>query len=413
MKVLRTASMLLCLSALFVVLNGVWAQEATPEATPPAQAVPNSVEGNVLVTEMRPFSDALLNQLTLPDGFEITVFAQELGNARMIAVTENGTIFVSRPATNDVIALFDQNADGLSDVESFRVVASDIPFAHGLTIDGNQLYIAGEKQVMSAEILDDGSLGGMQVIADGLPDGDQHGRRTMALGADNALYIDLGSSCNACLESNPENATITRIPLDGSERSIFAEGLRNTLGFDFHPDTGALWGMDHGTDWRGDDQPPEELNLIEQGNNYGWPFCYGSQQVDVYIPYNLEAIRGITNEEFCASTTAPALEYQAHSAPISFKFYTGSQFPPEYANDAFVTMRGSWNRFPATGYKVVHVNFENGQPTEITDFVSGFLIEDGAAHFARLAGLAIMPDGSLLVSDDANGILYRIAYAGA
>lgn len=394
------------------------AQDATvtPVTEEPTQATPSepvSADVNVFVTETRPFSEDLLSQLSLPEGFTVSVFAADLGNARMIEVSDSGVIYVSRPATNDVIALFDQNADGMPDVEGFRVVASDIPVAHGLAINGDQMHIAGEKEILVADILEDGSLGSPEVISSGLPDGDQHARRTLGFGPDGTLYAHLGSSCNACIESNPENAVIVTVPLDGSERQIVVEGVRNTLGYDWSPETGELWGFDHGSDFRGDDDPPEELNLIQEGSHYGWPFCYGNQQVDRYLPYKTDDLFGMTNEEFCATTAAPVLMYQAHSAPIELKFYTGTQFPEEYVNDAFVTMRGSWNRFPATGYKVVRVHFEDGQPTEISDFLSGFLIEDGTAHFARLAGLAFGPDGSLLISDDTNGVIYRVTYTGS
>lgn len=397
----------------------VMAQDPTPTAPPaedPTSAAPpepNSVTGTTFVPETQPFTQDRLDQLTVPEGFEISVFAQDLGNARMIEVTENGVIYISRPMENDVIALFDQNGDGLSDIEGFRVVAADIGMAHGLTIHDGRLYIAGEKEVMAADILEDGSLGEMETITEALPDGGQHPRRTIGFDANDLLYISIGSTCNACIEPNPESAAVVRMSLGSTEREVFAEGLRNMLGFAWHPETGELWGIDQGSDWRGDDSPPEELNLIQEGNHYGWPFCYAEQQVDIYLPYNLEEIMGVTNEAFCETTAAPEILYQAHSSPIDFLFYTGDQFPEDYVNDAFAVMRGSWNRYPATGYKVVRLHFEDGQPTEFTDFLTGFLNEEGTAHFARIAGLAVMPDGSLLISDDTNGILYRVAYTGS
>lgn len=395
--------------------------EVTDAVTPPAPTAtpplvmgpqPNTVTGNVLVTETRPFSLDLMNQLILPPGFAINVFATDLGNARMIAVSAAGVVYVSRPLTNDVVALWDGNSDGAADSGAV-VVATDIKMAHGLAIRDNVLYIAGEKEIYAADILDDGMLGTPRIISEGLPDGDQHGRRTIAFGPDGEMYVNLGSSCNACIESNPENATISRVPLDGSPRSIFVSGVRNTLGFTWDPATGMMWGFDHGSDFRGDDDPPEELNLLVEGNHYGWPFCYGNQIADLFIPYSTEGLYGVPNQEFCTTqTVSPSFSYQAHSAPIQMLFYQGTQFPAEYQGDAFVTMRGSWNRFPATGYKVVRVSFENGQPVSVDDFVSGWLIENGAAHFARIAGLTTTIDGSLLISDDTNGILYRVSYTG-
>jgi len=399
-----------CICLLASGLSIVSAQDETPMPDAPQ---PNTITGSTFITESQPFSDELLEQLTLPEGFEVSVFASELGNPRVMAISDAGVIYVSRRGSDDVVALFDQNMDGAPDSEGFRVVASELSRAHGLVIRDNRLYIAGEKEIWVADILEDGSLGELETVTENLPDGDQHSWRTIAFGPDGELYVNLGSSCNACMETNPENAAIVRVPLDGSERTIVAEGLRNSLGFAWQPETGEMWAFDHGTDWRGDDQPPEELNSIEEGGNYGWPICFGSQQVDVYIPYSMESVNGMTNAEFCATTAAPVINYQAHSAPINLLFYRGDQFPEEYVNDAFVTMRGSWNRFPATGYEVVRVHFgDDGQPTEITPFLSGFLINDGTANFARLAGLAQMADGSLLVSDDTNGMIYRVTYAG-
>jgi glucose/arabinose dehydrogenase len=156
----------------------------------------------------------------------------------------------------------------------------------------------------------------------------------------------------------------------------------------------------------GGNVPPEELNRIESGKNYGWPYCYGNRQVDPVMPDPPD----MTKEAFCATTEPPLLENQAHEAPIGFTFYTGTNFPAEYTGDAFVALHGSWNRFPPTGYKVVRLQFENGQPTAFQDFVTGFLIEDGKAHFGRPAGITVAPDGSLLFSDDINGVIYRVRH---
>jgi glucose/arabinose dehydrogenase len=242
---------------------------------------------------------------------------------------------------------------------------------------------------------------------DDLPDGGQHPNRTLAVGPDSMLYVSIGSSCDACAETNPEHATILRTGLDGSGRAVFARGLRNTLGFGFHPTTGALWGMDQGSDWRGDDLPPEELNLIEQGNDYGWPYCFGDAQPDPII----QDPPGTTKAAYCASTEPATLEVQAHGSPIGLAFYTGTAFPIEFAGDAFIALRGSWNRFPPTGYKIVRLRFEAGEPAGFEDFVTGFLIENGEAHFGRPAGVTIGPDGSVIFSDDTNGVVYRVAAA--
>jgi glucose/arabinose dehydrogenase len=255
-----------------------------------------------------------------------------------------------------------------------------------------------------------GKIGNLNVLVGHLPQAGQHGNRTMAFGPDGLLYVSIGSLCNACGETDKENAAILQVQANGSSRIVFAKGLRNTLGFGWHPQTGEMWGMDQGSDWRGNDQPPEELNQLQKGANYGWPYCYAAKKVDPYLSVNPP---GQTKAEFCAQTTAPALTYQAHSSPIGLVFYTGKLFPAAYRNDAFVAMRGSWNRQQPVGYKVVRIHFANGKPAGFEDFMTGFLIENGKAQFGRPAGLLVLQDGSLLVSDDTGGVIYRITHAGS
>ncbi len=354
----------------------------------------------------RPFRKAYLDRLRVPAGFEIGVFARNAGHARMMTVLEDGTVLVSRPNQGDVLALRDTDGDGEAD--SRRVVVSGIPDVHGLVVRQGQLYLAAPRRVFVTEIRSEGAYPEPRPILDNLPAGGRHPYRTLGIGPDNRLYISVGSSCNACEEENPEHAAILRAPLSGGEREIFAEGLRNTIGFGWHPQTGEMWGMDIGTDWVGADDPPEELNRLEAGAHYGWPWCFGDRQedptVDVPPPDNLSRF------EFCARTRPAVLTHQAHSTPIGWAFYTERKFPLEYQGDAFIPLRGSWNRYPAVGYGVARVDFKNGEPVAIEPFITGFLIEDGDAHFGRPAGAAVTPDGALLISDDVNGVIYRVTY---
>ncbi|MDQ3397415.1 MAG: PQQ-dependent sugar dehydrogenase [Deinococcota bacterium] len=370
-----------------------------------AQVAP--MVGHIMQPEEREPSEELMQSLQLPEGFEITIFAEGLGNPRKLAIAEDGTVYVTRRSEGDVLMLRDSNGDGRADEQ--ETVASGIDHINGIIIHEGQLYLGPPTEILVADIAEDGTVSEPRVFVDGLPDGGQHPNRTLAFGPDGMFYVSVGSSCNACDESNPEHATMLRFEADGSGRTVFAEGLRNTIGFGWHPETGEFWGMDHGSDWRGDDQPPEEFNRLEQGEHYGWPFCFADQQVDIYLPADPE---DSSKEEFCPTTAPPVLTYQAHSSPLALVFYTGEQFPEEYRGDAFVTMRGSWNRLPAVGYKVVRIRFEDGQPAEFEDFVSGFLIEDGLAQFGRPTGMAQAPDGSLFFTDDTGGVIYRVAYIG-
>ena len=246
------------------------------------------------------------------------------------------------------------------------------------------------------------------IISD-LPDSGQHPNRTIAAGPDGMLYISVGSTCNACNESNPESATMLRASPDGKTRAIFASGLRNTIGFDWHPTTGVLWGMDNGIDYLGDEAQPEELNKIEYGKQYGWPHIWGKDGVN---PQSTP-VGEITKEQWKASSVPMVLGYDAHAAPMQLAFNRGGgAFPAEYAGDAFLTFRGSWNRKKPSGYNVVRIRFENGEAKSIEPFLTSFLTDGDNTHFARPMGLAFANDGSLLMADDANGVLYRIAYEG-
>lgn len=363
------------------------------------------VTGNLVAPARRDFSETLMKQLKLPAGFEVNVFAKDLDNARMMAVAADGTIYLSRQKQNDVMALKDTDNDGRAD--QVRKVASNLEQVHGVALYQNRLYLAAPTKVWVAEVKADGTLATPKLLIGDLPDGGQHRGRNIAIGPDQKLYVAVGSTCNACDEANKESATVLRFNLDGTNRQTYAKGLRHTIGFGWHPVTGDLWGMDMGTDWRGDDIPPEELNRITEGSNYGWPYCFANRQIDPYVPGGPE---GIPVEQYCAATVPPVLTYQAHNAPIGKVFYNAAQFPAEYRGDAFVALRGSWNRSPASGYKVVRVRFEKGQPVGFEDFLSGFLLEDGKAHFGRLAGVAVAGDGALLVSDDSNGVIYRVSY---
>jgi glucose/arabinose dehydrogenase len=340
----------------------------------------------------------------LPAGFQARIFARNLGKPRMMAVAADGTVYVTRPDQNDVVALQDNNRDGRAD--RLFIVLRNLEKVHGIAIHRGYLYLAAPKKLYFAPLLGGGNTGEARVLVDDLPDGGQHGNRTIAFGP-NGLYLSVGSTCNACNETNLENATLLRFEAGMGDRRIFARGLRNTIGFDWHPETGELWGMDHGSDWRGDDQPPEELNRLQAGKDYGWPFCYADRRIDHFVPTEP---KGKTKEQYCATTEPPALTYQAHSAPIAMLFYRGAQFPQEFRGDALVAMHGSWNRKQPTGYKVARVRFKEGRPVQFEDFLSGFLSPEGENYFGRPAGLATARDGSLLVSDDANGIIYTVSY---
>lgn len=375
--------------------------DPTKPKPPETGALPNAAWN--YPTEEK-FDNAMLARLKVPAGWHVNVFAKDAGHARMLLPVGRGRVLLSRPKTNDVVLLSDADGDGSAD--AVRTVASGLGRVHGLARDGDTVFLAGERMVWKATLNGDGSLGEPVMIAE-LPVGAQHPNRTVGVGRDGWLYVSVGSTCNDCTESDPEHATMLRMKPDGSERGIYSRGLRNTIGFGWHPATGALWGMDHGTDWRGDDIPPEELNMLVQDGHYGWPTCWAKQQVDDSRPDP----EGTTKAQFCAKDTKPSiLEAPAHSAPIGMTFATRGPFD----GDAFVAMRGSWNRSAPRAPRIVRVDFDGrGMPTGQSDFVSGFLSDDGTRWFGRLAGVALADGGSLLFTDDMNGVVYRVAQRAA
>ncbi len=393
----------------------VWACATASAQLPPGDG-PTPAVSTVLEPSPVPFDEkTALSRLKAPVGFAVSVFAKDLKNVRWMQVAPNGDVYASRREQGDVLLLRDADGDGAADQR--RIVAQNIPYAHGLAWKDGRLYIASDKKVLVADVAADGSLSTPTQIIDDLPDAGQHPNRTLAFGADGWLYITAGSSCNNCRETNPEAATILRARPDGSGREVFAAGLRNTIGFGWHPVTGAMFGFDHGSDFRGDDVPPEELNEIRANKHYGWPYCYGNREPD---RFQVNEPPNGTKAGFCPTTEAPALTYTAHAAPIGLAFYTASQFPAEYRNNAFVAMRGSWNRAQPSGFKVVRVVFDGaGKPVRAEDFVTGWLLPPGGSGAAdaarpsqqgRLAGLAVARDGSLLVAEDQNGVIYRVRH---
>ncbi|WP_407571532.1 PQQ-dependent sugar dehydrogenase [Deinococcus altitudinis] len=405
----------LSLTMLTGALGAAAAQNAAPTPRPvPAPNPPATVTATLNEPTPLEFSSDKLGRLKVPAGFTLKVMATGLGNARLMHVMPDGGIYLTRREQGDVWYLKDANADGVIGASERRQVAQNMKLAHGLDVRGNKLYVVGEKTVWVMDILNRGALSVPRVFADGFPDAGQHPARDLLWGPDGYLYATFGSTCNDCQPRNPEEATMLRIAPDGESREVYARGLRHTIGFGWQPQTQVLYGMDQGSDWHGDNIPPEELNHIVRGENYGWPFCYGDRNPDPYTQTGI--IPGkISKQEYCDATQGSLLTYTAHAAAIGMKFYTGTQFPAEYRGDAFVAFRGSWNRDQPSGYEIGRVDFDAaGKPVSITPFVTGFVYQDqgGWKQFGRVAGVAQYTDGSLLFTDDQSGVIYRVIYAG-
>ncbi|MCO5734202.1 YbhB/YbcL family Raf kinase inhibitor-like protein [Rhizobium sp. SSA_523] len=410
---IRLACLSFLVPAALLPAAGLLASSSLAQAQPQPQEKVGEysdvvIEGSILEPRKIEIRDdrELADLIKAPAGFKVDVFARDLVNPRMLAVSDRGTLYATRRSVGDVIMLKDEDKDGKA--ESVQTVASR-PGMHGIAFDGNTVFLVTVNDVYKAEVKEDGTFGELTRIINDLPDSGQHPNRTLAIGPDDKLYISVGSTCNACDESNPENATMLRAEKDGSSRSIFASGLRNTIGFDWEPSTGALYGFDHGIDWLGDEEQVEEVNRIEQGKKYGWPYVYGMGE---FNPQD-NPPEGMTLDQWAKQSTEPQIGYTAHSAPMQMAFYDGQAFPEEYRGDAFVAMRGSWNRRPPSGYEVLRIKFENGEPVGAEHFLQGFLIrqQDGSyGYLARLAGIAVGKDGALYVADDSNGVIYRVSH---
>lgn len=362
----------------------------------------SQVNGYIFRPAVVPATDERVQQLRVPEGFRVEKFAEDLGKPRILLVGNNGHVYYSDRDAGVVVLLKDENADGVAEQ---KLTVANIPQAHGLAMHNGRMYIMAIRELYSATINADGTLGAPEQLLANMPDGGQHPNRTIDFGPDGKLYISIGSTCNSCTEPNPLHATMVTANADGTGMEIFARGLRNTIGFDWHPETGELWGMDHGIDWLGDDVHMEEVNRITQGANYGWPYIYANGE---YNPGDRPP-GDTTYQQYQQLSTPPVNGYQAHAAPMQMVFYNADQFPADYRGDAFIAMRGSWNRSTPVGYRVVRLHFEDGQPTRFEDFLTGFLVDNNRAHFGRLVGIAVHSDGSLLVGDDTNGVIYRIS----
>ena len=356
------------------------------------------------IPDPQPFSETLLGQLKKPAGFAVGVFAADLPGARLMAVGPEGSVYVTRKATGDVVRLRDADGDGKAEVRGTAVAGID--GVHGVAVQGGKLFLASPKYVFAGALSADGSVAMPMAVVLDLPAGGEHPDRAIGFGSDGKLYISIGSSCEGCVDDNPEHAAMLQTTITGTERVILARGLHNTVGFGWHPTTGELWAADEGI--AGAAPTADEINRITMGGHYGWPFCYGKRQANTAAADPA----GMTKEAFCRNTQSPALEIGSRGTPFGLLFYGGSQFPAEYRGDVFLALRGSLTQTPFSGLKVVRVRFASGQPMAVEDFVSGFANEAGTSYFARPAGLAVGMDGALLLADDANGIIYRVSHTG-
>jgi glucose/arabinose dehydrogenase len=351
--------------------------------------------------EKTPFD---LKRLKLPDGFRIAVFAQVDG-PRMLAFSPGGVLLVSESGEGKVVALPDPKHSGKA--ERVVTLLSELNEPHGLAFYQSKLYVAENDKVRRYD-WDEVNLRATnpKAIAD-LPKNGGHSTRTLMFHG-GKMYVSAGSSCNVCIERDPRRAAVMEFNPDGSGQKIFAKGLRNAVGMAENPKTDTVWVTVNGRDWLGDDLPPEVIvDLGKNGGDGGWPYCYGDRVPDPNFTR--------PGDDRCKNVIRPKLHMQAHSAPLGLAFYEGTMFPPEYRNNIFVAFHGSWNRSVPTGYKVVRIKLDDkGQPKGgVEDFITGWLAPAETKRgrwMGRPVGIVFGADGSMYLSDDSAGVIYRATY---
>lgn len=328
----------------------------------------------------------------------IEEFSTGLGSPRFMAFSPDGVLFATIIRDGEVVAIPDKDKDGKSDKKITFLKGLNRP--HGIAFYKGYLYIGETDKIVRYKYNGINSkLGKKEIIVPNLPTGG-HFTRTVTFGPDGKMYVSIGSSCNVCEEKDRGRAAILQLNPDGRDTKVFASGLRNSVGLTWDPVRGEMWASDNGRDWLGDNLPPDEINTVKQGKDYGWPYCYGDRIPDPKF----------NDRPRCKNTIAPIVELQAHSAPLGLTFYGADQFPEEYKGDLFVAYHGSWNRSVPTGYKLVRIQIKDGKPERIEDFATGWL--QGTKVLGRPVDVLVGPDGSLYVSDDRRGIVYKITYRG-
>ncbi|MFT3980542.1 MAG: sorbosone dehydrogenase family protein [Ferruginibacter sp.] len=346
------------------------------------------------------YSKYQLDKIKLPAGFSISVYA-EIPNARSMTLSPSGVLYVGNRSGDKVYAVTDDNKDGNAD--KVYVLAKGLDTPNGVAFKDGDLYIATIAEILKLPKIESSlaSPPAPVTVYDKFPTDKHHGWKFIAFGPDGKLYVPVGAPCNICEKKDPVYSSITRLNADGSGFEIFAHGIRNSVGFAWHPVTRQLWFTDNGRDMMGDDMPGDELNTAPAANmHFGFPYCHQGNTLDP------EYGKG----KKCEDYTAPVQVLGAHVAALGMRFYEGNMFPKEYAQQVFIAEHGSWNRSEPVGYKVSLVKLDTtGKSLGRTDFATGWLQPDGKV-LGRPVDVQIMPDGSMLVSDDYSGVIYKISY---
>ena len=341
-----------------------------------------------------------IDRLKLPPGFKLEVYAENVENARSMALGDKGTVFVGTRSEGSVYALADSNGDGKAEVIT---IAQGLNSPNGVAFRNDALYVAEINRILRFDNIEANLNKPPKpaIVFDKLPRDGHHGWKFIAFGPDGWLYVPVGAPCNICEADSDVYAAIHRMKPDGSQYEVFARGIRNTVGFDWDPNTKDLWFNEHGRDMMGDDMPSCELNHAPKaGMHFGFPYCHQGDTPDPEYG----------SKRKCSEFTPPALKQGGHVAPNGLRFYAGKMFPAEYRNRIFIAQHGSWNRSKKSGYRVMMATLKNDGKTvdKFEEFVTGWLENERA--WGRPVDFLVMPDGSLLISDDTANAVYRVTY---
>ena len=341
-----------------------------------------------------------LSKINLPPGFKIEMYSGDVPNARAMALSPSGILFVGTMSKGEVYALKDKDGDGKA--ETKWTIASKLNKPVGVALSNGDLYVSEVSRILKFPDIEhhlDQPI--QEVFVDNFPDKEHHGWKFIAFGPDGNLYVPVGAPCNICESDDEIFATITRINMSTKQRDIVQRGIRNTVGFAWHPTTKELWFTENGGDWLGEDMPACELNYApHDGMNFGFPYCHQGDYPDPKLG----------KEYSCDEFVPPAAKLGAHVAPLGLDFNTGKMFPAEYTNQVFIAEHGSWNRTSPSGYRVTTAKIVDNKVESVSVFAEGWL--EGGAAWGRPVDIEFLPDGSMLVSDDAAGAIYRITYTG-
>jgi glucose/arabinose dehydrogenase len=345
--------------------------------------------------------DPKLSKLKVPEGFTVSFFANDVENARSMALGDKGTVFVGNRKAKNVYALVDADKDGVA--EKKYTVASGLNTPNGVAFHNGTLYIAGISKIWRIDNIESTLENPAKpvLVFDSLPTEEHHGWKYIAFGPDNKLYVPVGAPCNICDDNEKDKrfASIMRMNADGSGAEVYAHGIRNSVGFTWHPQSGELWFTDNGRDALGDDMPADELNIAtKKDENFGYPYCHAGTLPDPEFNKGKD----------CGDFKAPTATLTPHGAALGIKFNTGSMFPDKYRNHVFIAEHGSWNRSKPIGYRVMMATIEESTVKSYTPFMEGWL-NNGEA-WGRPVDVLFLKDGSMLVSDDHANAVYRVSY---